>query len=302
VKTIEKGLTDYSSNPPSLILGKQKSREIRKGRTFWERTLLFFKVAGIIGTVVFVLVFTLWARHLLLHSANFDITIKEVQGLRYVSESQVLMKLREFESRSNNILLLDIAQLRQSIERIPWVREAVVRRSLPNKISILVKEREPVGFARISQGTLLVDDEGVLLENDPEMHTQFDFPILVGLETGYDPEILAKNRQRVARYRSLIRTLDENGAGLSKDLSEVLISDPDNISVILNDDTVVVQLGNENLQGRFRHYLAMGKELKQKYPLLDSVDMRYQNQIVINTASQSAHERIASETESPVER
>lgn len=282
---MEKRIAEYAPEHASFILARQKSRETSKLRTYWRRTVLAAKwglagllMLGAIGGF-------LQVRHFLLYSPRFHVAIKEIQGLHYVSESQVLLRLSEFEIHNQNLFSIDLDDLRKSIEQIPWVSEALVQRTLPNKLSIQIKERQPIAFAKVDTASWLVDEEGVLLERNPEMGVQFDFPVIVGLEPGFDREILERNRRRLLRYQSLIQSLDENGASLSKDLSEIYLNDPDNVSVILNDDTVLVHLGRNDFQQKFRHYLAMGKDLKQKYPRLDSVDLRFQNQIVINSAS-----------------
>jgi cell division protein FtsQ len=281
---MEKKLADYVPERANSILARQKSRETSRLRTYWKRTLLAFKWG--MGGFALLLLATggLLVQNLLLHSARFNTAIKEIQGLHYVSESQILSKVTEVENRSRNLLSLDLVGLRKSIEQIPWVSAVLVRRTLPNKLTIEITERRPIAFARVDATTLLVDNAGVLLEKSPEMTSQFDFPVIIGLESGYDREVLARNRERLARYQSLIQSLDENGAGLSKDLSEIYLRDVDNVSVILNDDTVLVHLGKTDFQQKFRHYLAMGKELKQKYPALDSVDLRFQNQIIVISA------------------
>ena len=286
-------MVEYAPERGSPILARQKSRETSKLRIYWRRAVLVSKwgMAGLVlvgGIAGFLLL-----RHFLMHAPRFNIVIKEIQGLHYVAESQVLLKLSEFESRNPNLLSLDLEELRKSVEQIPWVSEAFVQRTLPNKLTIQIKERMPIAFAKVDAATLLVDEEGVLLERNPEMSDQFDFPVIVGLELGFDPEILDRNRKRLLRYQSLIQSLDENGAGLSKDLSEIYLNDPDSVSVILNDDTVLVHLGKTDFQQKFRHYLAMGRDLKQKYPKLDSVDLRFQNQMIVN----SAPGEVASETE-----
>ena len=76
-------------------------------------------------------------------------------------------------------------------------------------------------------------------------------------------------------YRRLLDSLDGGGAQLSQDLSEVHLEDLGNVSVILDGDTVLVHLGNNNFQEKFRKYLATSRELKRKYKHLDSVDLRY---------------------------
>ncbi|HVN78575.1 MAG TPA: FtsQ-type POTRA domain-containing protein [Terriglobia bacterium] len=280
---MEKRIAEYGSVRTSSILARQKSRDISKFQFYWRRLVLFVKwglagflFLGVIGGCLLI-------RHFLMHSPRLSVSIKKIQGLHYVSESQVQLKLSELESRNRNLFCLDLDEIRRSIEQIPWVSEVVVYRTFPDKLTIEVKERRPIAFAKVDAATMLVDEEGVLLERNSEMKTQFDFPVIVGLEPGFDSEILARNRERLLLYQALIQSLDENGANLSKDLSEIYLQDPDNVAIILNDDTVLVYLGKTDFQEKFRHYLAMGKDLKQKYPKLDSVDLRFQNQVIVNS-------------------
>ncbi len=282
----------YMAEASSPVVVKQKAREARKGglRTAF---VLSMKASVIILVLTVTTFGFLILRSSLLHSPRFNIAIKEVHGLHYVPESHVLMKIRDLEERSMNLLSWDLNQLRESIELQPWIKEAVVRRVFPDKLVIEIKERVPIAYSTVENGTCLVDDDGMLLENRPEALSDFDFPVVVGLEQGFDKETLKRNRKRISLYQSLIQSLNQGGAALSQDLSEVYLQDPDNISVILNGDTVVVHLGSDRFPEKFRRYLAMSQELKKKYSLLDSVDLRYRNQVVINTANQ----RIAEEAQ-----
>jgi len=184
------------------------------------------------------------------------------------------------------LLALDLGRLRRSIELLQWVKEVTVQRTLPGKLDIYVQERTPIAYAKIDQGTLLVDDDGILLDNNPEILSHFDFPVIVGFEEGFDLDTLAQNKKRISLYRALIQSLNENGTGLSSEISEIYLQDPDDVAVILNGDTVLVHLGTEKFQERVRRYLAMSRDLKRKYHLLDSVDLRYQDQVIINTANE----------------
>lgn len=283
-RRFERNLSGYISSKPSPILGKQRAREGSRAKGFKEILVRGLKISLMLSGVLLMVLTVYLTRDALVHSHHFDIAIKEIRGLHYVPESLVLMKMREFEELHKNLFALDISQLRKSIELLPWVKEAIVQRTFPDKLIIHVKERLPIAFVRTEQGTSLVDEDGILLENNPNTFSAFDFPVLSGLEPGLDQESLNRNKTRISLYRSLIQSLDENGAGLSRDLSEIHLHDIGNISVIASEDTVMVHLGTENLQEKFRRYVAMSRELKQKYPHLDSVDLRYQNQVVINTA------------------
>jgi len=114
----------------------------------------------------------------LFHSPKFDLAIREIRGLRNVPENQILMKLGAVEDQSKNLIALDLDEIRRSLELIPWIRSAVVRRVLPDKLIIEVTERVPVAFARVDHATFLVDDQGVLLESDSEFPHEFDFPVI----------------------------------------------------------------------------------------------------------------------------
>jgi cell division protein FtsQ len=197
------------------------------------------------------------------------------------------MKLKAVEDQNRNVISLDLDEIRRSLEQIPWIRSVVVRRVLPDKLIIEVTERVPIAFARVDHATFLVDDQGVLLESDSEYPHEFDFPVITGLEAGVEADALVRNKKRVTLYQKLIQALDGNGAGLSKDLSEVRLQDPGSLAVLLNDDSVLVILGTEQLDQRFRRYLGMSSQIKQKFPQVDTVDLRFQDQVIIKQSDQS---------------
>ena len=268
------------------MLGQQKTLDLKKTRSLRQIVWLACKIgAALLASLVVLSLLASFRSHLL-RSPKFAIGIKEIQGLRHLSESQVLLKLKEIEEQNRNLFALDLDGLRQSVELLPWVKTATVRRVWPDRLMIQVTERVPIAFARIDNSTQLVDEDCVLLESKSEGLPDFDFPVLMGLESGFDPELLARNGKRIELYRRLIRDLDENGAGLSRDLSEVHLQDAGSASIVLNDDTVLVHIGADHLQERFRRYLAMSRELKEKYRLLESVDLRFENQVVVNAANE----------------
>ena len=272
------------------MLGQQRTLDQKKTRNLRQIAWLTCKVGGGIFILLMALSAAATFRNYLLRAPKFAIGIKEIHGLRHLSESQVLMKLKEFEERDRSLFALDLDRLRKSVELLTWVKTATVLRIWPDRLVIQVTERVPIAFARIDDSTQLVDEDAMLLESKAEGLPSFDFPVLMGLETGFETELLARNRKRIELYRRLMKELDENGAGLGRDISEVHLQDAGSVSIVLNDDTVLVHLGAEHFQERFRRYLAMSRDIKQKYRLLESVDLRFENQVVVN----AANERIAS--------
>jgi len=287
---MERNFTQYASARARPTLGQQKTLELKKARTLREIAWLTSKIGAAILMLLVVLSLLASFRSYLLRSPKFAIGIKEIQGLRHLSESQLLLKLKEIEEQDRSLFALDLDRLRKSVELLTWVKAATVRRVWPDRLMIQVTERIPIAFVRIDDSTQLVDEDGVLLESKSEGLPNFDFPVLMGLESGFETELLVRNRKRIELYRRLMRELDRNGASLSRDLSEVHLQDAGSVSIVLNDDTVLVHIGADHFQERFRRYLAMSREIKQKYRLLESVDLRFENQVVVN----AANERIAS--------
>jgi len=85
-------------------------------------------------------------------------------------------------------------------------------------------------------------------------------------------------------YTDLIRQLDSGGGNYSQDLSEVDLSDPEDAKVLVNDPSgaVLVHLGTSKFLERYRTYVTHVGEWRQQFQKLDSVDLRYDRQIIVN--------------------
>ena len=85
-------------------------------------------------------------------------------------------------------------------------------------------------------------------------------------------------------YMDLIRDLDSGGAHYSQDLSEVNLIDLEDVKVRVNDPAgdVLVHLGSSDYLRRYKTYASHVQEWRQQFRDLESVDLRYDNQIVVN--------------------
>jgi cell division protein FtsQ len=85
-------------------------------------------------------------------------------------------------------------------------------------------------------------------------------------------------------YNELVRELDSGGARYSQDLSEIDLSDLDNIKVRVNDPQgdVQVELGSAEFLKRYKTYVSHVQEWRQQFQKLESVNLRYDNQVIVN--------------------
>jgi cell division protein FtsQ len=129
---------------------------------------------------------------------------------------------------------------------------------------------------------LLVDREGVLLEK-PE-GAFFDFPVLKGLEARGG---LAEPNSRILLYLEFNRQLAEapRSGWL---ISELDLADPDDLKALLvqGQDTIQVNFGRKDFLDRFHNFLALLPELRKMNSKIDSVDLRFRNQLVVRPREQ----------------
>jgi cell division protein FtsQ len=244
----------------------------------------------------------LWVRTFLLHDEHFVVPTSEsiqVAGNSHLTRAQLLSVFGEDVGR--NIFTIPLAQRRAELESLPWVAHATVMRLLPNHIKVAIVERTPVAFVRQGTQIGLVDANGVLFElPSPDMQaasgeaasgsaSQYSFPVLTGIFAG-DP--LSTRAARMKIYMEFIAALDATGEGVSHRLSEVNVSDPEDVQAIIPDSDsanadVLVHFGEEKYLERYHLYQAHLAEWRTQYPKLASADMRYDQQVVLEMQKDS---------------
>ena len=201
----------------------------------------------------------------------------EMAGLTNVTRAQVMEVMGGDIGR--NIFYIPLDERQKQLQQIPWVESASVMRFTPNRIRIQVHERTPVAFARVGSKILLADAGGVLM--DLSTRKKYSFPVIIGMNSG---EPLSTRAPRMKIYDDLVRDLDSSGARYSQDLSEVDLSDPEDVKVLTNDPegAVLVHLGSGDYLERFKIYVTHLREWRQQFQRLESVDLRYDRQIIVN--------------------
>lgn len=70
-------------------------------------------------------------------------------------------------ARGAPILAVDLEAARQRVQALPWVKQASVRRVLPDKLVVEIVERRPLALWQHDKKFALIDDEGqVILRDD----------------------------------------------------------------------------------------------------------------------------------------
>ena len=229
----------------------------------------------------------LFLRNYLERDARFRITGSgdiQATGLSEVSRAGILPVFGSDIGR--NIFFVPLVQRRMQLERIPWIERATVMRLLPDQIRVAVVERQPVAFARDGSKIELVDAEGVLLPMSAAAMARhhYSFPVLAGIDPGDSAEA---RRTRMAVYLRLMQELDSTGHHYSQQISEIDLTDPEDARVIMpaQGRDILAHFGEDRFLERYERYQSHIAEWRAQYPNLAAVDLRYDQQVVLQMAS-----------------
>jgi cell division protein FtsQ len=225
-----------------------------------------------------------WLYHYGEHSWRFRVESSdniEVTGMQNVTKAQIMEVMGADIGR--NIFFIPLAQQKAQLEQIPWVESASVMRFVPNRLNVEIHERTPVAFARVGPRMSLIDAGGTLMELAPKR--RYSFPVILGMNPG---EPLSTRAPRMKAYAEMVRDLDSGGARYSQDLSEVDLTDLEDVKVRVNDPAgdVLVHLGSSDYLRRYKIYVTHAQGWRHQFQKLESVDLRYDNQIIVNPEMQ----------------
>ncbi|MGA7832278.1 MAG: FtsQ-type POTRA domain-containing protein [Terracidiphilus sp.] len=208
----------------------------------------------------------------------------QADGLTQVSRAEMLPVFGEDIGR--NVFHVPLAERRKQLEQIPWVERATVMRLLPGQIRVAVVERQPVAFVRQGAQICLVDANGVLLTMPAAMMAQhhYSFPVVTGIDAGETP---ASRKAKMAIYQRLLAELDSSGQKLSEQISEIDLSDSEDAKVLMPEQggDILAHFGQEQFLQRYQRFKEHIDEWRQQYPKLVSVDLRYDQQAVLQMDS-----------------
>lgn len=256
-------LGDERDEPP-FLRPRQRTRVRRQRRGPIARSMVAVNVAAV-GLVAVVLSWMGYSR--VMASPRLRVTHVEVRGGHFLSEGEVRELLGP--AVGENILGLDIDDLKTRLRKSPWVADATVQRSLPDTLRVEIDERAPVALAEIDL-LFLMDADGALIELYGPRTAAFDLPVVRGL-AGLEPD---ERRERARRVAVLLADLDE----LSTELSEIRVEPSGDIEAVLRSGEVV-RLGAPPYKKTFLTFLGLRGQLRVRCPEAEFFDLRFRDRI-----------------------
>lgn len=196
-------MTDLPPLDPNSL--KTRRQALRSQRRFkaWQAVWRFSLLTGMAGGMLWVMSWSDWTIR--------DQSQIQVQGNRLLSEDQVRQLLPLTSAQP--IWQLPTQQLSRALEAKPPIAEAEIARQLfPVKLTVAVRERQPVARATAAGKRGFLDAEGVFIPQQayrPEILKALKLPDLtvIGFESRYRP-YWAELYPAIGRSPVKIQTVD----------------------------------------------------------------------------------------------
>jgi cell division protein FtsQ len=289
---LDSRLLDLDVEEEPAFLRAQKRVQVRRGplpRKAANRlklALIVVAIAGVLGGI------TLTTYRYGAGSWRFRLESSdqlEIGGISHVSRAQIMDVMGGDIGR--NVFFIPLDERKKQLEEIPWVESASVMRLLPNRLRIDIRERTPVAFVQVGSRIALIDSLGIVMDLPAGAARKYSFPVIVGMGAA---EPLSTRAARMKIYSQLVRELNSGGANYAHDLSDVDLSDPEDVKVTVADPNgeVLVHLGSAEYLERFKVYVAHIQEWRQQFQKVRSVDLRYDRQVIVNPDEGSVAQRV----------
>jgi cell division protein FtsQ len=178
-----------------------------------------------------------------------------------VDASEVLQVMRN--EVQGNFFTVDIERLRQSLEKLPWVRSVSIRREFPLSLEVQLEEYQ--ALARWNSSAL-VDRQGEVFVAQSEQ----EMPEFVG-QDGTAVEVA----QHYAQFSQQLASLDLQ-------VTRLVLS-PRHAWQLHLSNGMVLELGREDMQQRLARFVqAYPYSLAQIQSRVKYVDLRYSNGFAVN--------------------
>lgn len=279
---------EIADSPPapdkSRYLRRKPPQPILKSHNALPRLRSALSILGKCGVSVLLAAFLFSIFNYANTSEKFNLRTFTFHGCRQV-DSRVLEEMIR-QSYPPNILMVDLHKMRSRLEAEPWIKRAEMRRILPSELVFYIQERVPSVIVELRGELMLSDDEGILLDRYDPKYGKLDVPVFKGFMGDNTENYRLYQEENTLRVRLGCRMLAELEAGspaFTQNISEVDLSDKNNVRILLVDDNAEVFLGDREFLKRIRTLMAnlpQYQELKSQYSEIASVDLRFDGQII----------------------
>lgn len=242
--------------------GKGLSRSLLRMRPLFLAALFLFVAAGVLTSV----------RIYRACAGAFPIREVIFYGNTHLSDGELLRMTGI--TKNGNLLAVSSKLISARLLQSPWIKDVCIRKDFPCRVLVKIHETSPFAILEMKGRNFLIDEKGKMLE---EMKDVVPFlPVITA-----DP---FKNRDNFLEALNLARVVSERKIATERNRVEI-IADKGSESLSMVMDNVVIKVGQGDYEQKLSRLLALEEEIKKREILVDYVDLRFANKVVVKPIS-----------------
>lgn len=268
----------YGDEPVSPFLRRSQEERLRGSRRR-RRTLRLLPLLGLMASLLVIAAGGWGLRWWLTHSPRFDIASVAFTPTDHAQAADLNRIAGRVTHR--NIFRADLDALAADLGKVRWVKKAVVKRVLPDRLFCALQERVPEGLALVKGRVVIVDRDGLPIDLYTADKAALSKPIFTSLDTDH-PD---RARDQAARGYALLDWLEATHARLLGEVSEIDLGRDDRLVLTMNDGGPPVRLNPDDYGANLDQWLEMRDWLAGHFGGGAYVDLRFKNRIAFRPSA-----------------
>jgi len=211
----------------------------------------------------------------------------QISGQQLLSKNDILAWVQL--SPQENIVAVRTNNIKKRLIHHPWISQATISRTFPNRLSIEIVEKQPLAIVLFDR-PLIIDTNGyVIKEKDKSDFSAIDnLPIITGMahaDLSQPGDPLSK--KMIAIVRVLAKKKQTIGFSKNIKISQLHVDIDFGITIWIGDSEYKIFLGLDNYQKKFQRLskLLTFFRYRKAYQRIEFIDMNNLDRIVVRPYS-----------------
>lgn len=250
----------YSGNEMPRVADRKYKRKARRRRRALKFIRNLLLTVLLVGTLVLLALSPLFYISSISVSGNIHYEESEIIGLTDLVVGNNWFKTNGLDLKSI-ILFRSVEAEKRIRENCHYVKKATVRLIIPDKVKIVLTEREPYVISPYDDEFMILDKEGYMLDLRKDI-SNYNLPMINGLNFDncqLGQAINAEDRKKFDIYKNVVEEINkldndnvyDSSKAMHKYVNYIDVTDWDNIGLML-DSRIRVNLGNYKKIGNYR--------------------------------------------------
>jgi len=174
---------------------------------------------------------------------------------------------------------MNLKRMGEQLSQNPWVETVRINRYFPDRLSITIKEREPLAI--VNMGYIYYLDKKGIVFKVLNQGDRLDYPVV----TGFTEEEMSSNpagtREALKTTCELLGVLKEKGSFILADVSEIHYDKGYGFTLFTASGGLPVKIGAGDFAAKVDRFARVYQELMAQRPTLHYIDLDYTDKIIV---------------------